>query len=147
MALGIFVGVTLAYLITGHTHENIDGTFGQITVKLSAKEFDDDDEDVIRLLTQILADVGIDKGAKENVQAYKLDESADWRSWMGETQLSLSRLTGPQAPHWFRICRLRDLGPDHSRKLESTPGMPAVDMDDVMMAVRVVWQVPIRSNW
>ena len=55
---------------------------------------------------------------------------------MGETQLSLSRLTGSQAPHWFRICRLRDLGPDHSRELESTPGMPAVDMDDVVMAVR-----------
>jgi len=135
VAMGVFAWVTLSYLITGHTHENIDGTFGQISVKLSAKEFDDDME-VIRLLEQILADIGIDTRAKENVRAYKLDESADWRSWWAETALSASRLTGPHAPHHFRICRLRDVGPDQRCELESAPGMPAPDMDDVVMVVR-----------
>ena len=135
VALGVFSWVTLAYLITGHTHENIDATFGQITVKLSAKEFDDDTE-VIKLLQEILRDIGIDTGAKENIRVYKLDESADWRSWMVETALSASKLTGPHAPHSFRICRLRDVGPDQTCELESAPGMPAADMDDVVMVVR-----------
>ena len=135
VALGVFAWVTLAYLITGHTHENIDGTFGQITVKLSAKEFDDDLQ-VIQLLEQILADIGIDARAKENTLAYKLDESADWRTWLSETQLSASRLTGPQAPHFFRICRLKDIGRDLLSEVEGAPGMPAADMDDVVMVVR-----------
>ena len=39
VALGVFQWVSLNYLITGHTHENLDATFGQLTVKLSAHEF------------------------------------------------------------------------------------------------------------
>ena len=42
VAMNVFEWVTLSYLITGHTHEDIDGTFGQLTVKLAAEEFDDD---------------------------------------------------------------------------------------------------------
>ena len=53
--------VTFPYLITWHTHKNKGRTFGQITVKLSAKEFDDD----VELLDEILADTGIDTRAKE----------------------------------------------------------------------------------
>jgi hypothetical protein len=57
----LFEWVTFPYPITGHTHENIDRTFGQFIVKLSAKEFDDN----VELLDEILADTGIDTRAKE----------------------------------------------------------------------------------
>lgn len=108
VALKVFRSVTLSYLVTGHTHENIDGTFGQVTVKLSATEFDSAD-DVVRILNGLLKDLGIDPGARRATSSYKLDEVADWQEWFNETGLALSRLTGPLAPHWFRICHRQDL--------------------------------------
>lgn len=38
VAKGVFRWVTLSYLITGHTHTNLDATYGQLTVKLSHEE-------------------------------------------------------------------------------------------------------------
>jgi hypothetical protein len=35
VGLGVFKWITLAYLRKGHTHIDIDGTYGQITVRLS----------------------------------------------------------------------------------------------------------------
>ena len=138
VALRAFESVTLAYLITGHTHENLDGTFGQITVKLSAREFSDDVE-VVTILQELLRGLGIDKGSRGAAKAYKLDEAADWKEWQGELDLALSALTGPDAPHWFRICRLRDLGQaagETDVALTSPPGMPDACQDDVVMAVK-----------
>ena len=80
VALGVFQWVTLSYLITGHTHENIDATFGQLTVKLSAAEFDDDLA-VIAILQGLLSGLGVDRGSRESAKAYKLDEAANWKEW------------------------------------------------------------------
>jgi hypothetical protein len=134
VALGVFQWVTLAYLITGHTHENLDGTFGQLTVKLSALEFDSDTE-VLVILHRLLGDLGIDRASRNAAKAYKLDEAADWQEWWGETGLSLSRLTGPDAPHWFHVCRLKDMG-ETDVPLTSVPGMPPPLPDDVVMVVK-----------
>lgn len=138
VALGVLESITLAYLITGHTHENLDGTFGQLTVKLSAREFSDDRE-VLSILQQLLLELGIDPASRASAKAYKLDEAADWEAWWGELGLTLSALTGPEAPHWFRICRLRDLGRaagETDVPLMSPPGMPEPCQDDVVMAVK-----------
>lgn len=131
VALKVFESVTLSYLVTGHTHENIDGTFGQVTVKLSATEFDSAD-DVVSILEGILKDLGIDPGARRATRCYKLDEVADWQEWWNETDLTLSRLTGPLAPHWFRICHRRDLTAGELR-LAPAPGLggPRADPGDV----------------
>ena len=99
----------LAYLITGHTHETLDGAFGQITVKLSTRQFSDDIQ-VATILQELLGELGIDKCSREAAKAYKLQEAADWVEWWSELDLTLSALTGPDTPHWFRICRLRGLG-------------------------------------
>ena len=48
VALGVFRWVTLAYHQVGHTHEDIDGTFGQACAKLFAEMFEDDQERTIR---------------------------------------------------------------------------------------------------
>ena len=47
VALGVFRWVTLAYHQVGHTHEDIDGTFGQACAKLFAARFEDDQERTI----------------------------------------------------------------------------------------------------
>jgi hypothetical protein len=139
VALGVFESVTLSYLITGHTHENIDGTFGQLTVKLSASEFSDDKE-VLRILQGLLRDLGIDAGSRAAAMAYKLDEAANWVEWWSELDLCLSSLTGPDAPHWFRVCRLRDLGlaaGETDVPRTSPPGMtPHENPHDVVMTVK-----------
>jgi hypothetical protein len=139
VALGIFQWVTLSYLTTGHTHEDIDGTFGQLTTKLAAEEFDDDNE-VIAILLRFLGQIGTDKASREASLAYKLDEAADWHHWWAENMLSLSGLTGPEAAHWFRICRLKDVGAAASSELDvpvtGAPGLPPAKEDDVVMVVR-----------
>ena len=133
--------MTLAYLISGHTHENIDGTFGQITVRLAASEFASATA-VVRLLGDLLKGLGIDPGARGGTLAYKLDQVADWHDWWGELDLSLSRLTGPLAPHFFRLCRRRDLGAapgggsETALPAQPLPGAPPPALDDVMLVVK-----------
>jgi hypothetical protein len=139
VALDIFSWVTLSYLTTGHTHEDIDGTFGQLTTKLAAEEFDDDNE-VIAILLRFLRQIGTDKASREASLAYKLDESADWHGWWAENALRLSGLTGPEAAHWFRICRLKDVGAAAASELDvpvtGSPNLPPAKEDDVVMVVR-----------
>ena len=139
VALDIFSWVTLSYLTTGHTHEDIDGTFGQLTTKLSAEEFDDDTQ-VIAILLRFLGHIGTDKASRQASLAYKLDEAADWHDWWAENALRLSGLTGPEAGHWFRICRLKDVGAAASDELHvpvtSALGLPPAKGDDVVMVVR-----------
>ncbi len=109
VGLGIFRWVALTYFITGHTHAPIDGTFGQLCVKLSFKEFEDDVE-CLKHLNAILADLGVDKASREAAMAYKMDEAADWEEWWDQVPVSISQLCGPEAPHYFRVCRRCDLG-------------------------------------
>ena len=109
VALGIFRWVSLEYFITGHTHSPLDGTFGQLCVKLSFKEFDDDKE-CLRLLNDILAELGVDGSTREHALAYKMDEAADWEEWWDQVPAHFSQLCGPEAPHYFRACRRCDLG-------------------------------------
>lgn len=139
VALGVFQWVTLAYLVTGHTHENLDGSYGQLAVKIAALEFDDD-RALISILLRLLGQLGVDRDSRIASQAYKLDEAADWAEWRDETDLIFSKVTGPEAPHWFRFCALRDLGGDGSAEtdvpLPSLPGLPPPGPDDVVMVVK-----------
>ena len=138
VALNVFSWITLSFLTTGHTHEDIDGTFGQLTTKLAAEQFDDDNE-VIAIL-RFLGQIGTDTKSREASLAYKLDESADWHGWWAENSLRLRGLTGPEAAHWFRICRLKDVGAASSSELgvpvTGTKGMPEAKDDDVVMVLR-----------
>ena len=77
IALGVFRWLTLSYLTTGHTHEDLDATFGQLTVKLALTEFDDD-VDVVERLMRLLGGLGIDAESRRSSVAYKLDEAPEW---------------------------------------------------------------------
>ena len=109
VSLNVFKWVTLNYLTTGHTHDDLDRTYGQITVRLSAWTFDDD-ADVVSILIQLLGDLGIEESSRRASLAYKMDEAPCWDEWWDEISLTFSQLTGPNAPHSFRVCTRLDLG-------------------------------------
>ncbi len=138
VALGVFRWITLGYLIVGHTHENLDATFGQIAVRLSRLEFDDD-EDVVSLLTKIVASLGIDSSSRFASRAYKCDVSADWETWWDEVLVRLTHITGPRSPHHFRICQRKDLGCSEAGMAETDvpaqpfPGSPPPQANDIML--------------
>jgi hypothetical protein len=141
VSLGVFRWVTLNYLTIGHTHDNLDGTFGQITVRLSMWEFDDD-EDVVDILMKLLADLGIEKTSRRASLAYKLDEAFDWETWWNDITIQFSNLTGPRAPHSFRVCCRKDLGrssddrSERDARTEPLPGNHPAQGGDVVVAVK-----------
>ena len=108
VAMGVFKWVTLSFLMKGHTHIDIDGTYGQLTVRLSRHEFDDDN-DVVNLLLKFLGDLGVEPASRRASLAYKLDDMPSWDRWWEEIDLKISSITGPTAPHWFKICSRNDL--------------------------------------
>ena len=87
-----------------------------------------------------MGQLGIDRESRVASRAYKLDEAAAWRQWWDEVGLSFTQVTGPDAPHWFRFCALRDLGA-HDREeteqtLTSVTGLPPPCPDDIVMVVK-----------
>jgi len=99
----------LSYPEKGHTHGPLDGSFGQMVVKLSLEEFDDDMA-VVEILQAFLRTSGLDPNTREAAEAYKLDEAARWVDWAEHTNLNMTCLTGPTAPHYFRICKRKFVG-------------------------------------
>ena len=141
VSLGVFRWVTLNYLTIGHTHDDLDGTFGQITVRLSAFEFDDD-MDVVKILMNLLGELGIEESSRRASLAYKLDTAPCWNSWWDEITLHFSKLTGPKAPHYFRVCSRLDLGNgtggrgEVGVRAEPLPNGPPESGGDVVVAVK-----------
>ena len=66
--------------------------------------------DVVDMLDHLLPTFGLDVGTRDGAKAYTLDEAAEWVKWVEEVDLATSALTGPEAPHYFRICRRKHLG-------------------------------------
>ena len=146
IALGVFRWLTLSYLTTGHTHEDLDATFGQLTVKLALTEFDDD-VDVVERLMRLLGGLGIDAESRRSSVAYKLDEAPEWEHWWDEVSLQMSNLTGPTAPHVFRVCLRRDLGSgteaaaERGVVVQPLPGLRPHG-DDVVIVIKAFMSSP-----
>ena len=166
VSIKVFRWVTLSYPTTGHTHSAIDQTFGQLAVKLSHRE-PQDDKEVVAMLNEFLPELGIDTHSRANSRCYKLDEAADWQEWIEQHGVNLSSLTGPGAPHYFRICLRGDIAEKtcampHARQAERQPHQPtnalaaAPEKDDVMMVTKsrmhsaevsqVLWLLPAANR-
>ncbi len=78
-------------------------------VKLSLAEFEDD-MDVVNILDDFLRTSGLDAGSREGAKAYKLDQAPKWIDWAETVDLAMSNLTGPEAPHYFRVCLRKHIG-------------------------------------
>ena len=74
VALNLVENVILNYPMKGHTHGPLDATFGQMCVKLSLSEFDDD-LNVVEILDGFLRESGLDAATRSGSKAYKLDEA------------------------------------------------------------------------
>ena len=66
--------------------------------------------DVVSILNDFLRTSGFDANTVSGSKAYKLDEAAKWAEWGWEVELKMSNLIGPEAPHYFQICRRRHVG-------------------------------------
>ncbi len=117
---GVFKWITLNYLVKGHTHIDIDGTYGQLTIQLSRHEFDYD-LDVVQLLLHFLSDLSIEPHSRRGSSAYKLDEMPCWDTWWADIELRISKITGPRAPHWFKVCLRSDVEESIVRAAEPFP--------------------------
>ena len=84
VAMGVFLSIVFCYPEKGHSHGPIDGCFGQMCVKLSLAEFDDDSE-FVAILHEFLMSSGLDSGSREGARAYKLDMA----------------LSGSSGPRWL----------------------------------------------
>ena len=144
VGLGIFRWVALCFFQVGHTHGPLDGTFGQLCVKLSYETWDDDKECVL-LLQRMLANLGVDAGSRLGALAYKLDESADWEEFWDQVPAQFSNLCGQDAPNYFRACRRRDIGllDMHSHLARDEKSCPAErsfsqnpNGEDVMLVIK-----------
>lgn len=134
--LDVFRDIILGYPVKGHTHSPLDGTFGQCCVKIANSEFDTP-MDVVNLLQGFLDTATFEHLANENKFAYKLDEAAHWEDWWNQIHLKMSDLTGPEAPHYFRICSRHDLTPNELQGTSTSwPGAPREHPDDIVMAVK-----------
>ena len=96
IALNMLESISFLYPEKGHTHGPLDGTFGQMCVKLSLEEFQDD-IDVVNILDSFLKTSGLDAATRQDAMAYKLDEAPEWVQWAEDVDLSMSALTGPAA--------------------------------------------------
>ena len=145
VAKRVFRWVCLSYLVTGHTHTGLDATFGQLATKLSSSEFSTD-VDVVRLLGEFAKDLGVDKASQAAAKCYKLDEVAPWCDWASEIGVYFNNITGPDAPHYLRVCLRSDLGNampvPHASKAESAQepsgavGDCPPQADDVVLVVK-----------
>ncbi len=116
----------LQYLRKAHTHDDMDGTFGQLTTELGYTEFHDLTE-LLDVLQRKIKNLGIDEASKANSTAYEIAECADWASWVGVVPASFKNHGGPQAPHTYKFVRRDDLG----KELEGIPYPMRPSIDDL----------------
>ncbi|CAK0812887.1 unnamed protein product [Prorocentrum cordatum] len=133
--LGVFRSITVAFPEVGHTHGPLDGAFGWLCVRLSLAEFDDADE-VVELLQGFLANLQVDPGSKEGAKAYKLDQAADWVTWLSGLDYHLTNITMNTGPHSFHLRRRKDL-PHSSAEgaVAGWPGAPPARADDLILTL------------
>ena len=87
----------------------LDGLFGQMCIKLSLSNFEDD-MDVAEILDGFLKGSGLDTGTRDGSKADKLEASARWVEWDETVNLTMSNLTSPEAPHYLPITHWRLVG-------------------------------------
>lgn len=134
--LDVLDSIILGYPQKGHTHGPLDGTFGQCCVKIGNEQFDSANH-VVQILQTFLDNAVLEAGAKHNKLAYKLDESPSWEAWWDELNLQMGCLTGPLAPHWFRICSRKDLDSlEQEAPATAWAHAPPSDPGDIVCAVK-----------
>ena len=136
---GVFRTVSMCFLRKGHTHEDIDGIFGQLALDIARTTFDDLD-DLEEILMRKLRQVGSDDASRHNSFVYNVTQVADWETLTGMLSVEFTKHTGPNAPHTYKFFRISDLNIEADscdrEIIEDFPdGTPKHD-DDIFMLTR-----------
>ena len=124
--MDVFATATLLFPIKGHTHGPLDGIGGHCVTRCSHMTFDSANE-LTHVYQDFLSRASFEEGTFAK-SCWKHDESPD-----SEIPLSFANLTGPLAPHGFRILRRKDMTQadlDHA-KYRCANQSP----DDIILAV------------
>ena len=114
---GIVKCVRLGYLRKGHTHEDIDAFFGQLSAILMRSEYNNIDE-LMEVLMRVSRSHSSrnEEGEKSSMAVHvfteRLDEVADWTTLYGRIDGVLKTIHNhnmPDSPHDFLICTRDDL--------------------------------------
>ena len=105
---GVFRSVSLNFLRKGHTHEDIDGIFGQLAVEIAKTTFDDVEE-LVDIMLRKLRQLGSDNASRNNSMVFNVDQVADWEGMTLHVNVELAKHTGPNAPHVFKFFRRSDM--------------------------------------
>ena len=131
--LQVFESIYICFPVKGHTHTCLDALGGQAVVKTSAEAFNTDRE-LVNLYEKFLNGCSFENGTFKT-SCWKHDQSADWRSWAEEIPLKFSCVTGPLAPHGFRIVQRHQMEDIGDAEITAWPGAPPPHPNDLVMGV------------
>ena len=123
----------MAYPENGHTHGPLDAVGGQAVTKCSNCVFHTANQ-LCEVYQEFLDGANFEPGTFRK-RVWKHDQSADWREWIEEIPVSFGCLTGPQAPHGFRILFRKQLEGVDDVQRTSWPDAAPAHPDDLVMAV------------
>ena len=129
VAFNIVDAAHIGFPIKGHTHTCLDAVGGQAVTRCSHETFETANE-----LTQVYQRF-LDEASLESScyfrKSWKHDSCPEWDDWMSEVPVVMKGLTGPKAPHLFRIMRRKMLSVKDLDHLEHalSPGHP----DDIVV--------------
>ena len=131
--LRIFESIYIAFPEKGHTHGPLDAVGGQAVTKCSNAEFHTAHE-LCEVYQEFLDKAAFEPGTFRKA-VWKQDQAADWRQWVEEVPLKFGCLTGPAAPHGFRILHRQQLDVYEDVERTSWPGAPRPHPGDLVMAI------------
>ena len=132
----VFETASLLFGVKGHTHNVLDGLGGHAVTRMSHECWETPD-DVVECYNKFLASCQLERGTIDQT-SHKHDASADWNAWLGEVPLNFTAITGPAAPHHFRICRrchLSSLDLANAKLTYCSQLREADSQDDLMLAL------------
>ena len=107
VGFGRIVAGEQEYLITGHTHEDIDQLFGRLARFLLKQHRLEDPTAFVRAISKFMQELG--QTTEVWHQCVKLDHVRDWRGWLSHLRVHVQGIGGPGAPHRFRFERRADI--------------------------------------
>ena len=133
--LGVCKYASLGFCRVGHSHEDIDQAFGQISRILMGKKISTPSE-MIAMLNELMRPEQDQRIRGSRAWALKVDETCCWKAFCQQIGASFK---GMRRVHYFRFCARRDLGTDvlnHVLQLEELGRGLIPHHDDIFLVTK-----------
>ena len=129
VALNIIDSCSIGFPMKGHTHNCLDAVGGQAVTRCSHETFDTANE-LVQVYQRFLDGASLESSCYFR-KSWKHDSSPEWDKWLDEMPVTLTGLTGPKAPHLFRILtrKLLSMKDLDNLRYDFAPGHP----DDILL--------------